>query len=91
MMPQVVPINVTGGETISLTVGGAESVAMALEQVRNIYIERQAYDGPYTVTPGAEAQTLSTNGMRMIADVVVGAIPQSYGLITWNGSALTIT
>ena len=78
-------------QTIRLNVRGAESVPMSMEQVRVIYQERTAYDGPYTVTPGAAAQTLATNGKRMTADVVVGAIPQNYGLITWNGSVLTVS
>ena len=55
------------------------------------YVERPAYEGPYEVTPGPEAQTLSTKHLRMTDDVVVGAIPQNYGLITWNGSTLTVS
>ena len=54
-------------------------------------VERDPYDGPYEVTPGPEAQTLSTKHLRMTDDVVVGAIPQNYGLITWNGSTLTVS
>lgn len=42
------------------------------------YVERPAYDGPYSVTPSESAQTLSTNGKRMTGDVAVGAIPSDY-------------
>lgn len=92
MIPQTVPLDVIGGGSIALSVGGAENVGLDLEQVRTIYEdERPAYDGPYTVTPGAEAQTLETNGKRMTENVVVGAIPSNYGLVTWNGSVLTIS
>lgn len=56
-------------------------------------IERAAerYGGPYEVTPRATAQTLPTDGLVMTADVVVQPIPSNYGLITWNGSTLTVS
>lgn len=39
------------------------------------YAERPAYDGPYSVTPSEEAQTLETNGKRMTDDVTVNPAP----------------
>ena len=81
-MTQTVPLSVVGGGAISLE----------MEQVRTIYRdERPAYDGPYSVTPSAEEQVLDTNGKRMTGDVVIDPIPQNYGLITWNGSVLTVS
>lgn len=55
------------------------------------YVERPAYDGPYAITPAAEAQTFSTKHLRMTDDITVAAIPDNYGLITWNGSTLTVS
>ena len=82
MMPQVVPISIVGGE----------SVEIQFEQIRTVYRdERPAYDGPYSVTPSAEAQTLETNGKRMTGDVTIGPIPSNYGLVTWNGAYITIS
>lgn len=49
------------------------------------------YSGPYTVTPAQSAITLSTDGMAMDGNVTVNPIPQNYGLITWNGSVLTVS
>lgn len=49
------------------------------------------YEGAYEVTPSAEAQTLPTNMLRMHEDIVIGAIPENYGLITWNGTVLTVS
>ena len=81
-MTQTVPISVEGGGTI----------ALAFEQIRTIYRdERPAYDGPYSVTPSAEAQTLETNGKRMTGNVTVGAIPSNYGLVEWNGAYIRIS
>lgn len=55
------------------------------------YNDVPSYDGPVTVTPGDEAQTLSTEGLWLHQNVVIEAIPQNYGKITWNGSFLTVS
>lgn len=55
------------------------------------YVERDPYEGDYEIIPSSEAQILSTKSKRMTADVVVNPIPQNYGLITWNGSYLTVS
>ena len=49
------------------------------------------YTGVYTVTPSAETQTLQTSGLRMLDNVAIGPIPNNYGLITWDGSVLTVS
>ena len=50
-----------------------------------------AYEGEYTVTPSQEAQTLETKDLRMTGNVTINPIPNNYGLITWNGSVLTVS
>lgn len=55
------------------------------------YVDVQTYTGEYEVTPSAETQTLNTAGLRLTRPVIVNPIPQNYGLITWNGSFLTIS
>lgn len=55
------------------------------------YVDVQTYTGEYEVTPSAEEQTLETTGLRLTQPVVVKPIPQNYGLITWNGSFLTVS
>ena len=49
------------------------------------------YTGAYEVTPSPQTQTLSTNGKRMTDDVIVNPIPSNYGLITWDGSVITVS
>ena len=49
------------------------------------------YEGPYTVTPSKSAQTLQTKNFRMTDNIVVNPIPNNYGLITWNGSIITVS
>ena len=51
----------------------------------------EPYDGVYEVTPSDTEQTLTTKDLRMKNDVIIKPIPQNYGLITWNGSFLTVS
>lgn len=56
-----------------------------------IYVPDNPYSGAYEVTPSAVTQRLETEGMVMAHDVVVNPIPSNYGLITWNGSVITVS
>jgi len=49
------------------------------------------YQGSTDITPGSEAQVLSTQGMVIDTDIVIEPIPSNYGLITWNGSTLLVS
>lgn len=49
------------------------------------------YGGDYAVTPSAETQTLPTEGTIMAADLVINPIPSNYGLITYDGSIITVS
>ena len=60
-------------------------------QIVKEYIECPVYEGPTEVTPSAETQTLETNGLRMTDNITINPIPNNYGLITWNGSTITVS
>ena len=49
------------------------------------------YEGAYEVTPSADVQTLATTGEVMDGNIVIKPIPSNYGLITWDGSTLTVS
>ncbi len=49
------------------------------------------YQEEYEVTPSQEEQILHTDGHLLTSDVRVNPIPSNYGLITWNGSVLTVS
>ena len=49
------------------------------------------YTGPTEVTPAAEAQILSTEDTIVSTDITINPIPSNYGLITWDGSVLTVS
>lgn len=51
----------------------------------------EEYAGPYVYSPGAEPQTVEISGMRATQNIIIEAVPQNYGLITWNGSTLTVS
>lgn len=49
------------------------------------------YDGSYEFTPSADDQTVPTSGKRLAQDITINPIPSNYGLITWNGSIITVS
>lgn len=49
------------------------------------------YTGDYTITPTAQTQVLQTRDMVLYDNLTIEPIPNNYGLITWNGSALTVS
>lgn len=51
----------------------------------------ETYTGEYTLTPTEETQTIPTNGMYMDDNITINPIPSNYGLITWNGSVITVS
>lgn len=55
------------------------------------YVERPAYEGVVSVTPSTDLQVLQTKDLRMTDDITINPIPQNYGLITWNGSVITVS
>lgn len=55
------------------------------------FIDRDPYEGDYIIIPSAEKQILQTKYLRMTDNVTINPIPQNYGLITWNGSFLTVS
>lgn len=52
---------------------------------------REPYEGDYTITPTQEEQVLPTNGKYLLNNLTINPIPNNYGLITWNGSVLTVS
>jgi len=49
------------------------------------------YEGAYEFEAGAAAQTVHTAGTVLVSDIIIDPIPSNYGLITWNGSTLTVS
>ena len=49
------------------------------------------YNGPYSIIPSNETKTLSTRNKTLNQNITIEPIPSNYGLVTWNGSVLTIS
>ena len=49
------------------------------------------YDGITEITPSNQAQVLQTSNKALTRNIVVNPIPSNYGLVTWDGSRLTIS
>ena len=50
-----------------------------------------AYTGPTEITPSNETQTLITAQTSVLDNITIKPIPSNYGLITWNGSTITVS
>ena len=55
------------------------------------YESHKPYNGPYEITPGGESQIIEAAGKYLLRDITVAPVPNNYGLITWNGSFLTVS
>lgn len=49
------------------------------------------YDGPLEFVPTDEPQTIPAAAHAFTHDIIIDPIPSNYGLITWDGSALTVS
>lgn len=78
-----------GGAITAATMGG-EVAGAAMHGTVALASGVADYVGPYEVTPTRETQVLGTAGRRMASDVVVAPIPKNYGLVTWDGSIISI-
>ena len=49
------------------------------------------YAGPYEYTPTEDTQTVAISHKMATENIVINPIPFNYGLVTWNGSTLTVS
>lgn len=71
----MVRINVSSSPSVTFRFGQTDSLAVAVELGRPVYMGGEPYEGPYDVTPKVTAQTLPTAKKLMQEDVSVRAIP----------------
>lgn len=81
--------SLTPVQDISGNIGDPSSVSGNVTKPTVEYLPE--FSGPYTITPTQQTQTLATQGKKMTQNIVVNPIPSNYGLITWNGSTLTVS
>jgi hypothetical protein len=76
-------------DKVRLKVGQGDTVRLKASEGVPVY--PPAYEGATEVIPSAEEQVLLTGGMYVEEDIRVKPVPSNYGLITWNGSTLTVS
>ena len=95
-----VEAELTAPETLTGTLSGIGRMTGTLTGMKTIEAELISaggggeivpYTGEYIYTPTRETQTVPIGGMKALQNITINPIPQNYGLITWNGSALTVS
>lgn len=79
--PGALTLGVEAPDTLALGIDGFAVVAQTLPE----------YTGAVEVTPSPETQVLETEGKSVYSNITVNPIPSNYGLVTWNGSVLTVS
>ena len=76
---------------LGVTIKGVSVSASTGIPVARDFVERTAYTGPTEFTPTSGEQIVPTKNLRMTDDITINPIPQNYGLITWDGSTITVS
>lgn len=78
----------------TVVLGGECSLVLAMDgECGEILKVKEAdpYTGETVITPTQETQVLHTTGLMIPTDITIKPIPSNYGLITWDGSTLTVS
>lgn len=78
-----------GGGTIEIGGGGERHAEIRVTGSGAVPVPQ--YTGPYEFTPGAEEQVAHVARKQATEDIIIHPIPQNYGLVTYNGSIITIS
>lgn len=78
--------NIDGDTQLEQTIDGVASEVIVIRD--GAY---PAYTGPLEVTPSNETKILETANKSVLDNIVVNPIPDNYGLVTWNGTVLTVS
>ena len=90
--PMIIPMTVSGGGTIPFTMKQeSELLSIQMDSYLRVRGAQEWYEGEYTFTPTIEAQTVNIEGLTARRDITIEPIPQNYGLITYNGSTITVS
>ena len=84
-------VRVDGGSSATVRVNDPPAVTFGSGAYVPYVPQVEEYHGTYEVTPAQTAQVLPTDGLLAVADIVINPIPSNYGLVTWNGSTLTVS
>lgn len=90
-IPYKVPLMVST-DGVAVNLGVQEPQSVALDMTVGVYAQiGEHYHGAYTVTPSSEPQVLDTDTLILDGNITINPIPSNYGLITWDGSTITVS
>lgn len=78
-------------EPNSISLKPSEAGRLKLSAYTYISAGAQPFQGEYEYTPTQNEQVIEIEGLRATQNITVNPIPSNYGLITWNGSTLTVS
>ena len=65
--------------------------AEMITEVRTWSDDVDYYEGPYEFAPDQTEQTINIQDKMARRNIKINPIPSNYGLITWNGTTLTVS
>lgn len=89
--PVKISLDVVGNEPIKMGVKSPSSKASMGVAAPIVVGLLPEYEGSYEVTPTEDTQILNTKDKQTRENIVINPIPQNYGLITYNGSTITVS
>ncbi len=81
----------TDHESLSMTIGASTVTLGASIGAEYAMVSADTYDGDYTFTPSSATQTIPTSRKLLLDNITINPIPNNYGLITWDGSVITVS
>jgi hypothetical protein len=76
------PSSIVGKLSAPATIEGDLSIPSSVSAI---------YTGAYEFTPTRETQVININHKEALRNITINPIPQNYGLITYNGSIITVS
>ena len=87
-----VPMRVaTSSAPVPVAVGGTAAALQVAVAAGYTMSPEEHYHGEYTWTPSAVAQVIPAAGLVAEQDFVIEPIPNNWGLITWDGTTITVS
>lgn len=91
-MNEPIVLDVDVSEQYDMTVGANDGYEVSTDSKIVINkIGADPYEGEYVITPSGAVQILEIKNKTAVQNITIQPIPQNYGLITWNGSVLTVS
>lgn len=79
-------LNIDGDMSLDIPVDGEAGTVIKVTEH-----DLPVYTGETEITPSEDTQVLQTANKTVVQDIIINPIPSNYGLITWNGSTLTVS